>query len=587
MSEARLKPGGVVLIVGFAATLVGMAWWATQKKQQSSGPPPVTQNQPGATGQQPAGAGQPQGGGDAATTGGDAPVPLVSDSFEEVGKQTVPQVKGSGKYAWNDADPTVVFPINIWAGWGPIIAANDGFAPGSPNSVFKKYGFKVELRLIDDPVQTADAYASGQAHTMWGTLDMIALFAPQLKKVGLTPRVFQQVDWSRGGDGIVVRSNIKSVSDLKGKTIALCQNSPSHFYILRLLDRAELTAQDVNFRFTSTAFGASALFAQDRSVHACVSWAPDIYTLVDPKHNVGNRNRLLSTTADAANIIADVWAARPDFAQEHPDVVEGMVRGILEGVKILQDQPDRVAALMAQGFGFPLEDCKSMLGDAYSTGMGDNERFFLTSAAESSVNFVGTWNEACRLYRMYGAIEGQPVPADQVMDASIIRKLKEEGAFAEQQAEHKTFQPVNVDQLRGQVEATLPEILRVPLHVQYKPNSWELDKEYDASIPETLQKIKQLSEEFGAARIVIEGNVDTSRKNEFRAMGARIYAEMTQAVQELSEKRAAALRAAVLEAMPGTDPNKIVAFGNGWDNPVDAVDHAKNRRVDVRVLPVE
>ena len=32
---------------------------------------------------------------------------------------------------------------------------------------------------------------------------MIALFAPQLKKVGLTPRVYQQVDWSRGGDGIV------------------------------------------------------------------------------------------------------------------------------------------------------------------------------------------------------------------------------------------------------------------------------------------------------------------------------------------------------------------------------------------------
>lgn len=584
MSEARLKPGGVVLIVGFAATLVGMAWYATQKKQQAQ-QPPVTQGPTTPSGQQPAGQ-QPAG--QQPTDGGSdgAPVPLTSNTFEEVGKQTVPQVKGSGKYAWNASDPTVVFPINIWAGWGPIIAANDGFAPGSPNSVFKKYGFKVELRLIDDPVQAADAYASGQAHTMWGTLDMIALFAPQLKKVGLTPRVFQQVDWSRGGDGIVVRSTVKSVADLKGKTIALCQNSPSHFYILRLLDRAELTAQDVKFRFTSTAFGASALFAQDRSVHGCVSWAPDIYTLVDPKHNVGNRNRLLSTTADAANIIADVWAARPDFAQEHPEVIEGLVRGIFEGRKILADQPDRVAALMAQGYGFPVDDCKSMMHDAYPTGMGDNERFFLDT--QSSVNFVGTWNEACRLYRMYGAIEGQPVPADQVMDASVIRKLKEEGAFADQGAEHQTFQPVNMEQLRAQgVEASLPEILRVPLHVQYKPNSWELDEGYDPTIPETLKKIKQLSEEFGAARIVIEGNVDTSRKNEFRTMGARIYAEMTQAVQELSEKRANALREAVLKAMPGTDPNKIVAFGNGWDAPIDPVDHAKNRRVDVRVLPVE
>ncbi|MCW8138532.1 MAG: ABC transporter substrate-binding protein [Planctomycetota bacterium] len=581
MSEARLKPGGVILIVGFAATLVGMAWYATQKKAEQQGGQQVAQGGQQGGGQQQGGGGQPpaqpQGDGDA--------VPLTSNEFEEVGRQTVPQLKGSGKFAWNDKDPTVVFPINIWAGWGPIIAANDGFAPGSPNSLFKKYGFKVELRLIDDPAQAADAYASGQAHTMWGTLDMIALFAPQMKKVGLTPRVFQQIDWSRGGDGIVVRSTVKSVADLKGKTVALCQNSPSHFYILRLLDHASLSHQDVKFRFTSTAFGASALFAQDRSVHACVSWAPDIYTLVDPKHNVGNRNRLLSTTADAANIIADVWAARPDFAQEHPKVIEGLVRGIFEGMKVLQDNPDRVAQLMAQGYGFPVDDCKAMLGDAYSTGLGDNERFFLDQ--DSSINFVATWNEASRLYRQYGAIEGQPVPADQVMDASVIRKLKEEGAFADQQAEHKTFEPVTAEQLKGQIEATLPEILRVPLHVQYKPNAWDLDTSYDATIPETLKKIKQLSEEFGAARIVIEGNVDTSRKNEFRSMGPRIYAEMTQAVQELSEKRANALREAVLKQMPGTDPNKIIAFGNGWDHPIDPVDHAKNRRVDVRVLPVE
>lgn len=580
MSEARLKPGGVILIIGFAATLVGMAWWATHKKQQQHGnQPPVVAH--GADGPAPTTTGpQPP-------TSTEPGVPLTTTEVQEVGRQGVPEVKGSGKYQWNEADPVVVFPINIWAGWGPIIAANDGFAAGSPRSRFEQYGFKVELRLIDDPAQAADAYASGQAHTMWGTLDMIALFAPQLKKVNLTPKVFQQIDWSRGGDGIVVRSNIRTVADLRGKTIALCQNSPSHFYILRLLKEANIATSEVTFRFTTTAFGASALFAQDRSVHACVSWAPDIYTLVDPKHNIGNRNRLLSTTADASNIIADVWAARPDFAQERPEVIEGLVRGIFEGVGILQADPDRVATLMAQGYGFPVEDCKSMLHDAFPTGMGENEKFFLTSREQNAVNFASTWDAATEIYRAYGAIEGAPVSADQVMDARVIRKLKEEGAFSEQQAEQRTFAPMDVNAMRGEVEATLPEILRVPLHVQFKPNSADLDESYDKSIPETLQKIKQLAEEFGAARIVIEGNTDTSRKNEFRSLGARVYAEMSQAVQELSERRANALREAVLRLMPGTDPNKIVAFGNGWDNPVDPVDHAKNRRVDVRILPVE
>ena len=32
------------------------------------------------------------------------------------------------------------------------------------------------------------------------------------------PRIFQQIDWSNGGDGIVVRDNIKTVADLRDKT---------------------------------------------------------------------------------------------------------------------------------------------------------------------------------------------------------------------------------------------------------------------------------------------------------------------------------------------------------------------------------
>ena len=62
---------------------------------------------------------------------------------------------------------------------------------------------------------------------------------------------------------------------------------------------------------------------------------------------------------------------------------------------------------------------------------------------------------------------------------------------------------------------------------------------------------------------------------------------MSSAVQELSEKRAKSVREALLEKMPKEDPNRFFAFGNGWDNPIDLLDHSKNRRVDVRVIRVE
>jgi outer membrane protein OmpA-like peptidoglycan-associated protein len=265
-------------------------------------------------------------------------------------------------------------------------------------------------------------------------------------------------------------------------------------------------------------------------------------------------------------------------------VIEGLVKGIFEGVDILAKDPDRVAALMAQGYGFPVDECKGMLGDAYATGLGDNARFFLSSVADNKTNFVGTWNSAVDVYKRYGAIS-QGVTADEVMDASVIQKLQEAGEFRHQGAQEREFSPLSVD--IDSIEAGEDDVLRVPKRIAFKPNKWDLDAKYDETIPTVVAEIKELSQRYAGARIIIEGNVDTSKKNQIRRLGQRQFAIMSQAVQELSEKRAEAVRQALLEDMPEEDKNRFVAFGNGWDNPIDLLDHSKNRRVDVRVIRLE
>ena len=128
--------------------------------------------------------------------------------YKYVPGEKLPPVKGVSAYKWNAADKIVKFPINVWIGWLPIVAANHGFTPNPESIFFKKYGFKVNLKLIDDPVVARDAFAAGESHVLWGTLDMMVLFAPDLMKDSRTaPRVFQQIDWSTGGDGIVVRDS--------------------------------------------------------------------------------------------------------------------------------------------------------------------------------------------------------------------------------------------------------------------------------------------------------------------------------------------------------------------------------------------
>ncbi len=210
------------------------------------------------------------------------------------------------------------FSYNVWGGWLPVIAANHGTKPNTDSVFYKKYGFRVEMVLMDDPVLARDAYAAGDVQTLWGTLDMMVLFAPELVRDSRTaPRIVQQVDWSSGGDGIVVRNNIRSVAQLKGKTITLAQNSPSEYYLTSLLLSAGMRPADVTTKYTATAFEAAAAFVADKSIDACVSWAPDIYNI--PDRVAGTR--ILSSTADANKLIADVYAVRADFVRDHPDIV--------------------------------------------------------------------------------------------------------------------------------------------------------------------------------------------------------------------------------------------------------------------------
>ncbi|MEI9811605.1 MAG: hypothetical protein WDO18_02535 [Acidobacteriota bacterium] len=65
------------------------------------------------------------------------------------------------------ADRTVRFAINVWAGWAPIIFANNGFKAGKIWKTPNGKDFKVELTLIDDPVAMRDAYAAGNVHVGW------------------------------------------------------------------------------------------------------------------------------------------------------------------------------------------------------------------------------------------------------------------------------------------------------------------------------------------------------------------------------------------------------------------------------------
>jgi ABC-type nitrate/sulfonate/bicarbonate transport system substrate-binding protein len=503
--------------------------------------------------------------------------------YNYVPQQKLPPVKGASAYKWDAQKKIVTFSLNVWSGWLPIFAANRG-AKANPESVFaKKHGFQVELKLIDDPVAARDAYAAGDVHVLWGTLDMMVLFAPELMKDSRTaPRILQQIDWSNGGDGIVTRGNIRSVKELVGKTVVCAQNSPSQYYITSLLLSSGIQPAKVKFKYTATAFEAAAAFVADASLAGCVSWAPDIYKI--PERVAGTR--ILSSTADANKLIADVWAVRADFAKDHPEIVTGLVAGIFEGMEEIKKAPEPACQWMADAYGMTAQDIKGMMNDAHSTNFAENKEFFLNQ--NNPTNFERTWKSISYVYRELGVI-GAPVPFDQVMDFSVLQALDAEGRFKAHKDEYVSkFAAMDYKK----VTAEAP-ILTQTIRVNFYPNSSNLYEPkhdpdsglllqgtlYDPNVEATLDRVGRLAGQFDAAVIAVTGHTDSSMK------GRASY----DAVLDLSRRRADAVMKALVEKYK-FDPKKFVVDGKAWDvpsDPADPLNQALNRRVEISVYQPE
>ena len=519
----------------------------------------------------------------------DIPLLIGTNAATLVDRSGIPAVTGVSDYAkpTKDGKPVVEFPINVWPGWAPIIVANAGMEPNDQSVFAKKYGFYVRLSIVDDPVKARDLFASGQSHVLWGTLDMMALFAPELVKDSRTvPVVCQQVDFSAGGDGVVARGEIHSINDFrmqngKRKKVVLAQNSPSHYLIMSLLIDAGIDPGDVDFKWAADAPSAAKIFVTDQTFDAFVGWSPDIYNVTDKIKGT----RLVVTTGTANHLIADVWAVRNDFYRDHPDVVSGLVRGIFDGMDQVRKDPKTAAKALAMAFKLPEEDCGKMIGsdggiaegDAHLTNYRENSKFFLDPF--NPANFEVVFNSASTIYKSLGTIS-TTVPAAKVKASSILSAMSE--AYKDvRDLSQPTFKPEALTRMSA--EAGAGQVLTKAVMISFEPNKSVLNAEYDGTIPATLEEIGKLAGKFGNAYIIIEGNTDASKKG----------IVPPDLVRQLSYDRADAVRKAIMEKYK-FDPNKFKVVGNGWDNPMpgctdssNAEHNKKNRRVEVKVFPLE
>jgi NitT/TauT family transport system substrate-binding protein len=486
------------------------------------------------------------------------------DLAEKIAPTGKPSSGQQHKEASADRGDKLVVGINTWGGFAGAVWFNGGFKASKESKFYTEYGQLVEFKLIDDFNASREAWKSGDIDVLgFVTIDEFTTEINGLKE--FEPQVIGQIDWSRGGDAIVVRRGINQVADLKGKKIAVAPMTPSHTLLLWLMDAGELGWGDVQIIPVANGIDAADLFKKQQ-VDAAVMWSPDDQDCVAKIEG----SKVLVSTKKASNIIADVWLAKKATVDERTAALKAFIEGALKGngrVNADANARKEAAGFLADGFNQPLDFCATAISNARLATLGDNQNFFDINGTYPGVTgeklyakmaqaFARTKDNQGQYY-----ITGNVPPWRTIAYPAFIRASALTGA--EQAAEGATKFTAPTAEL-----ATAPAISTKKVTIEFPSGSSTLTDEAKTKID---MEFLDLAKGFREARIRIEGNTDNVGSDQLN--------------KELSRKRAIAVAAYLSKWF---DKNRFVVVGNGSSKPVAENDtpegRQRNRRTDFEIL---
>ena len=188
----------------------------------------------------------------------------------------------------------------------------------------KAIGQKIDWRRFDSGPAVVAALASGDLQI--GNLGSSPLAAGASRNVPLV--TFIVTAQIKGSEALVVRdgSGIKEPQDLVGKTIATPFVSTSHYSLLGALKHWGLTPQQVKVVNLSPAQITAAWKRGD--IDGAFTWSPAL-------GEIRKTGKILTDAGQVSEWGAptfEVWVARKDFAEKHPEIVEKFAKVSLDAI---------------------------------------------------------------------------------------------------------------------------------------------------------------------------------------------------------------------------------------------------------------
>ena len=224
------------------------------------------------------------------------------------GRSPSSESAASASQATPSANREYTVAWTIYAGWMPWPYADQA---GIVKKWADKYGVKIKLVQVNDYVESLNQFSAGKVDAVTATT-MDALTVPAAG--GRDSTVLMIGDYSNGNDGIILKGRDK-LTDIKGQSVNLVENSVSHYLLARGLEQAGLKLPDVKTINTSDADIVAAFGAPQTT--ALVTWNPQLSEVKKQPgaHEVFDSSKIPGEILDTLVVDTGALKANPNLGK--------------------------------------------------------------------------------------------------------------------------------------------------------------------------------------------------------------------------------------------------------------------------------
>jgi len=260
--------------------------------------------------------------------------------------------------------------FSAWPGWFPWQVAEE-------QGLFAAAGVDVKLTYFESYTDSLNALSAGQLDANSQTLnDTISSVAG-----GAEETVVLVNDNSTGNDQIIVGPDIRTVADLKGRTVGVEEGTVDHFLLLLGLEKAGLKPEDIKLQPLATDAAAAAFAAGQLD-------AVGVFAPFTTKALERSGARALFTSAEFPGAIPDHLVVSKKLVEQRPADVQKLVDAWYRTLEWIKANPDKATSIMAERGGVSVTDYQEYGKGTTLFSVSDNVAAFSPGSDMSHLNFA-------------------------------------------------------------------------------------------------------------------------------------------------------------------------------------------------------